>query len=209
VTWLLASGPSFAAALLGLAGGGEVFEDLVRVVDRRRHQLGRLAAGVAEHDALVARALVLVAGGVDALRDMRRLSVQVDLDLGLLPVEAFLLVADILDGVAGELDHLVLGDGFRAAHLAGDDHSVGGGQGLAGHTRFRLGSEIGVDDGIGDTVANLVRMAFGHRLAGEKIARPPHDRIPLRQIRKPGYEPQTYILLMPQAGGKVKRTRSL
>ena len=38
------------------------FEDLVGVVDRRRHQLRRLAAGVAEHDALVARALVLVAG---------------------------------------------------------------------------------------------------------------------------------------------------
>ena len=32
------------------------------VIDRRRHQLRRFAAGIAEHDALVARALFLVAG---------------------------------------------------------------------------------------------------------------------------------------------------
>ena len=37
-------------------------EDAVGVEDRRRHQLRRLAAGIAEHDALVAGALVLVAG---------------------------------------------------------------------------------------------------------------------------------------------------
>ena len=49
-------------------------EDLVGVVDRRRHQFRRLAAGIAEHDALVARALVLVAGGVDALGDVGRLA---------------------------------------------------------------------------------------------------------------------------------------
>ena len=56
---------------LRLAGDVEVFEDLVGVVDRRRHQLRGLVAGVAEHDALVAGALVLVAGGIDALGDMR------------------------------------------------------------------------------------------------------------------------------------------
>src|SRR5262249_22321919 len=47
-------------ALLALARGGEVLQDLVAVVDRRRHQHGRLAAGVAEHDALVARTFLLV-----------------------------------------------------------------------------------------------------------------------------------------------------
>ena len=52
------------------------FEDLVRVVDRRRHQVRRLAAGVAEHDALVAGTLValLVGGIVDALGDIGRLA---------------------------------------------------------------------------------------------------------------------------------------
>ena len=69
----------------------------MRVIDRRRHQLGRLAAGVAEHDALVAGALVLVAGGVDALGDVGGLRVQQHFDLGVAPMEAVLLVADVLD----------------------------------------------------------------------------------------------------------------
>ena len=83
--------------LAGVARVGHELENLVRVVDRRRHQLRRLAAGIAEHDALVAGALVLVAGRVDALRDVGRLRVQQHLDLGGLPVEAVLLVADVLD----------------------------------------------------------------------------------------------------------------
>ena len=67
------------------------------IVERRRHQLGRFTASVAEHDALVARAFVLVAGGVDTLRDVGRLRVQQHFDLGVPPVEAFLLVTDVLD----------------------------------------------------------------------------------------------------------------
>jgi hypothetical protein len=65
-----------------LRAAARSFEDLVRIVDRRRHQLRRLAAGIAEHDALVAGALVLVAGGVDALGDVGRLAVQQHVDLG-------------------------------------------------------------------------------------------------------------------------------
>ena len=72
-------------------------QDLVGIIERRRHQLRRLAAGVAEHDALVARALVLVARGVDALGDVGGLRVQQDFDLGVPPVEAVLLIADVLD----------------------------------------------------------------------------------------------------------------
>ena len=72
------------------------------VVDRRRHQVGRLAAGIAEHDALVAGAfLALPVGGiVDALGDVGRLGVQQHVDLGRLPVEAVLLVADGADRLA-------------------------------------------------------------------------------------------------------------
>ena len=92
-------------ALAGLARIGEHLEDLVGVVDRRRQQFRRLAAGIAEHDALVAGAVILVAGLVDALRDVGRLRVQQHVDLGLLPVEAVLLVADRLDRLArGRLD---------------------------------------------------------------------------------------------------------
>ena len=60
-------------ALAGMAGGGQQFEDLVAVVDRRRHQVRRLAAGIAEHDALVAGTLLAlpVGGIVDALARCR------------------------------------------------------------------------------------------------------------------------------------------
>jgi dihydroxyacetone kinase len=61
----------------GMAVGGHALEDLVAVIERRRHQVGRFVGGIAEHDALVARAFVLVAARIDALRDVRRLAVQV------------------------------------------------------------------------------------------------------------------------------------
>ncbi len=72
-------------AFARVAGLGEDFENLVRIIERRRHQLRRFAAGIAEHDALVARAFVLVAGGIDALRDIGRLRVQQNFELGSAP----------------------------------------------------------------------------------------------------------------------------
>ncbi len=143
----------------------------MRELDRRRHQLGRLAAGIAEHDALVARALVLVAGGIDALGDIGRLLVDQAFDLGMLPVEAFLLVADRLDALARRLDQLILGDLFGPAHLARQDDAVGRRQRLARDARGRIGGQEDIDDRVRDPVAHLVRMALGDQLAGEeKIA---------------------------------------
>ena len=100
----MASGPELAdVALAGMATGGEQFENLVAVIDRRRHQVGCLAAGIAEHDALVARTFLALPVGsiVDALADVWRLSVEQDLDLGGLPVKAVLFVADVADCLAG------------------------------------------------------------------------------------------------------------
>ena len=115
----------------GVARGGHQPEDAMRVLDRRRHQLRRLAAGVAEHDALVAGALVLVAGGIDALRDIQRLRVQEHLDLRRLPVEAMLLVADVLHRLARHLLHEAHVDAVGPARLAGDHDAVRRGQRLA------------------------------------------------------------------------------
>ena len=56
--------------LSGMPRLGQRAQDGMRVKDRRRHQFRRLVAGIAEHHALVAGALVLVARGVDALRDI-------------------------------------------------------------------------------------------------------------------------------------------
>ncbi len=85
-------------------------QDQVGIIERRRHQPVGLAAGIAEHDALIARPLVLVAGGVDALGDVGGLAVQQDLDLRVAPGEAGLIVADVLDGVAREAFQFVGGD---------------------------------------------------------------------------------------------------
>src|SRR5271169_3731005 len=114
-------------------------EYLVRVKERRRHQFRRLAAGMSEHDALVARALVLVAGSVNALRDIGRLLVQEDFDLGVAPMETLLLVADVPYRLARHLLDDRMGE-FGAARLAGDDHPVRGRKGLAGHADL-----VGID----------------------------------------------------------------
>ncbi len=52
---------------------------------------------------------------------------QQHLDIGVLPMEAGLLIADGADGLAGDVDDLLLGDG-GAAHLAGDHDAIGGGE---------------------------------------------------------------------------------
>ena len=83
---------------------GHRFENLMGELNRRRHQFFGLAAGVAEQDTLIARAFVLIARGIDALRDIDRLLVDQAFDLGMLPVEAFLLIADQLDALARRLD---------------------------------------------------------------------------------------------------------
>ena len=89
-----------------LAHLGEPLADLVRELDRQRHQLVRLARRVAEHHSLVAGAdaveRILVAvlgleGVVDTLRDVGGLLVDRDDDAARLGVEAVLRagVADV------------------------------------------------------------------------------------------------------------------
>ena len=174
--------PNYHPALAGVAHLGQALEDIVRVLQRGRHQLRRLVAGVAEHDPLIARALVLLVGGVDALGDVGRLGVQMAGVLGLVPVEALLLVADVLDRLADlglEAPDDLLGQGLafglgaaRPARtdLAGQDDAIGGHQGLARDAGLRLDAEKGVHDGVGDAVGDLVRVALGHALGREDIA---------------------------------------
>ncbi len=69
---------------------GEPLGEQVRVGDRRRHQLGGLVAGVAEHHPLVAGALLLLRLGVDAAGDVRRLPLDRDQHAAGVAVEAHL-----------------------------------------------------------------------------------------------------------------------
>ncbi len=148
------------------------------VIERRRHEVGSLVAGEAEHDALVAGALVLGVAGVDPLGDVRRLRVEMVGEVEPVPVEPVLLVADLADHAAHRgLD--LLADAGRpialavhdplAANLAGQDDAVGGGHGLAGDARLGVLGQEQVDDGVGNLVRDLVGMAFGNGFGGEQI----------------------------------------
>ena len=162
-----------------LADLGQAAGEPVRQVDRQRHQLGRLVAGVAEHQALVAGALlvqlVLVAldpvlvRGVDALRDVRGLRADGHRDAAGGAVEALLrgVVADVEDLVAHELGDV----GVRlGGHLTGDVHQAGGDQGLHGDPGRRVLLEERVEDGVADLVSDLVGVTLGHGLRGEQAA---------------------------------------
>ena len=146
---------------------------LVRQHDGRRHQLGRFVAGVAEHHALVARALFVV--GVDAaavhpLRDVRRLALDGHQHAAGLPVEPHgrILVADALDYVAYDGGKLDLGSG---GDLAGYHNEAGLGEGLAGHSTGLVFADDGVEHAVRHLVAQLIGMAFGNTLGREQILR--------------------------------------
>ena len=190
----------------GVTRGGEQFQDLVAVVERGRHEVRRFRAGVTEHDALVAGTLValLVGGIVDALGDVWRLAVQEDVDLGRLPVETGLLVADLAYGLArGGLElrridermtggiHdqvallVLLQQRQRNADFAGDDDAIRGGQRFAGDADFpRVHAGLSgfainqINDLVRNAVANLVRMTFGNRFRSKEVILP-HSGCPL------------------------------
>src|SRR3546814_6143346 len=86
-----------------MAIGRQPFEDLVTVIERGRHEIGGFIAGKAEHDALITRAFILVAAGIDALRDIRGLGVQMVFEDQRLPVEAGLLITDFATGAPPRL----------------------------------------------------------------------------------------------------------
>ncbi len=131
---------------------GHLEEDLVAVVEGGRHQVGSLVASETEHDPLVASALVLVAGGIDALGNMRRLAVEVIFEVGGFPVETLLLVADSLDRSADHFLDFVAGAGRPAVRLpelvrivnrpaadfAADDDPLRRNERLAGDPRLRI-----------------------------------------------------------------------
>ena len=168
VTWLLLSGRSQATSPL-LAGLGQPVEDLVGQLDRQRHQFGRVVAGVAEHQPLVAGADLLPLGGV---------FVHAHGDVGALPVDrehhgagvgadAHLVVgvADVADHLA---DHVGIVDHGLGGDFAGHDGDARGDHRLAGHAAVGVFGEQGVEDAVGDLVGQLVGMAHADRFAGEQ-----------------------------------------
>ena len=139
---------------------------------------------------------------------------QQDVDLGVLPVETVLLVADIANrttrgrpettGIDDFVAVLVgLHQAGRQPNLAGDDDAIRGRQGLAGDAnRPRVNASLlglsidQIDDLIGDPVADLVGMALRHAFAGEDIVRTRH-RFLFPFLENPARGSQTRELVVP------------
>jgi len=155
----------------------ELLGETVRQVDGQGHEDGRLGAGVAHHEALVPRALEVIgvlhlAGPhlprlVHPSRDVGRLLPDRDGDPAGVAVEADVGggVPDVPDLGADDLGDLgVTGGGDLPGHVheARGDHRLHRDPG--GPVLF----EEGVEDRVGDAVADLVGMALGHGLGGEE-----------------------------------------
>ena len=150
---------------------GHLMQDTVGVEDRRRHQRLGLAAGIAEHNPLIARALVLVGVGIgiDAAGDVGRLFVHIILELAALPVEALLLVADLAHGAARCLFDDLRRHALGPTHLSRHDDAVGGDEGLDGDARMWVGGKVKIDHCVGYAVANFVGMTLRHGLTGKDV----------------------------------------
>ena len=147
-----------------LAHLGQALGQLVGQADGQRHQLGRLVAGVAEHHALVARTGHVVVG---AQRNVGALAVDVGDDSAGVAVKAVLgaVIADGADDLARRAGDVHVAAGRDLAH---DVDKTGGAGRLAGNAGTGVLRQDGVEDGVGDLVADFVGMPLGDGFGREK-----------------------------------------
>ena len=161
-----------------LAYGGELLGEALGDHDRQRHQLRRVVTGVAEHQPLVAGALLVervhgagpaLVPGVDALGDVERLPADGHLHAAAVAVEALVgaVVADLEDLLAHQLGHGGVGGG---ADLARHDHEPGGEQRLDRDATAGVVLDQVVEDGVADLVGDLVGVSLGHGFRGEQAS---------------------------------------
>ncbi len=84
-------------------------------------------------------------------------------------MKVFLLVADLAYRVACHLDQVFIRDRGRTADFPGEHDAIGRDQGLDAATSLRLCRQKGVDDRVGNAVANFVRMPLRHRFARKHV----------------------------------------
>jgi hypothetical protein len=146
--------------------GGELPGDRVRQDDRQRHQGGCLAGGVADHEALVARALAFAVA--DAAGNFPGLAGEELANLDALCVEGVFRaqVAHVADRVA---HHAVDRDVGLRGDLAGEEDETVLDQDLDRDAGRGVGGEVSVQDAVHDEVGDLVGVALGHRFGGEQV----------------------------------------
>ena len=154
----------------------QTFCQLVCQRNRQRHQLWGIVAGKAEHHALVAGAVVLLAAGsffcfqrlVNAHGDVAGLFVNRGDNAAGIAVKAEFctVVADFADDFACQMRDIDIAVGADLTH--NHDHTGGNGS-FAGNTAVRVFFEDSVEHCIGDLVTDFVGMSFGDRLGGKEI----------------------------------------
>jgi hypothetical protein len=132
-----------------------------------------LVAGVAEHQALVAGALLggLLALGlarVHALGNVGRLLRDQHVHEHLVGMKHVIVVdvADLADRAAGDLHEIESGLG---RDLAADHHDVRLDERLARHAAELVLRQTGVEHGVGNGIGDLVRMAFADGFRREDV----------------------------------------
>ena len=147
----LGIGTQVSHRLAFTADDGQLLEDDVREDQRRRHHLAGFVAGIAEHDALVAGALVFLGGTHDALVDVGRLLVDGRQDTARIAVELVLAlrISDAVDDAARHALHVDIG---IRTHFTRHDHQPGGAQRFAGDLRIGIAAQEFVEDGVGNLV---------------------------------------------------------
>ena len=143
-----------------VADVGQDHEKFVGQCQSQRHVLFGVTAGVAEHHALVARALLLRSLADDAAPDVGALLVYGREQSAALAAEHQLgaVVADAVDDRAGgllDVDVCVL-----RADLAADDHKAAAAESLTCDLGVLILTEEFVQDGVRDLVGHLVRVTL-------------------------------------------------
>jgi hypothetical protein len=146
---------------------GEPAGQAVRERDGKGHQFGRLVAGVPEHHSLIARALLLAPARVDAHGDLGRLLLDGDDHGAALRVEPHRAVG-VADPLHGAPDDARVIGRRAAGDLAEQDHEAGLHRRLQRHPAHLVLRQALVEHGVGDLVADLVRVPLSDRFGAEE-----------------------------------------
>merc|ERR1740121_2237573 len=140
------------------------------------HTVLRLIASIAEHDSLVASTYVeVILAHVHSPCNVRALLVYAHHDLTSLVAQALAVNAGEIIHVRikaylrhDSTDDLLVIDLSLCGDLPSDNHHVVLGRCLASDFAFGIVCQAGIQDSIGNLIAELIRVALVHRLRGEQ-----------------------------------------
>ena len=144
-----------------VADVGQLTHQRMCQVERQRHVIGCLVAGIAEHHTLVTGTLVglVLLVSIHTLGDVAALLVHAVKDAARVGIKLILAL-----GVADFLDHLACRtlqvDVNVGGHLAGDDHLTRRHQRLACHMGIGVKGQELVQNGVTDLVGDFVGMTL-------------------------------------------------